>query len=367
MRVLRPIVSVVTALAFFAQATGLAYASPPQADVQPVPYNPSQPIPVPAQPASPAPPAVVVAPTPAGVAPAAVAPPMVAQAPAYAATGPGGDAVYLKGGGMMRGTLVEMLPNDHATIQLPTGQNAIIEWGKIDHIERAPAGMAAQPPIGRVGPRMGPMMRRALEGGSVLVHLEADQGVVLQSISPGSGRWAFVCAAPCDAQLPLAAQYRIAGEGVRPSRPFGIEAPPGQHVTINVAAASRAGFSGGVALSSVGLAGVIVGLSVVLFGALQACNVEDAAGDCLGTANGGVETAGAIITIAGVALTIGGVILMASNARSHATQTIGEVLPPPPARPETAWLRAPFWNDSLRDSALGQPKSMGVPLFSHSF
>src|ERR1700722_902025 len=114
MRVLRPIVSVVTALAFFVQATGLAHA---QSDVQPVPYNPSQPVPVPAQPSyPPAPPPVVAPPT------------MVAPAPSYAPAGVGGDSVYMKGGGMMRGTMVEMLPNDHVTLQLPTGQNAVIEW-----------------------------------------------------------------------------------------------------------------------------------------------------------------------------------------------------------------------------------------------
>jgi hypothetical protein len=351
MRVLRPIVSVVTALAFFVQATGLAYAAPPQADVQPVPYNPSQPIPVPAQPAYPAAPAPVPAPS-----------------PGYTQAGAGGDSVYLKGGGMMRGTLVEMLPNDHATLQLPSGQNAIIEWGKIDHIERAAptVGPLAPPVSGGFAP---PPRRPRFEGGnrgSAVVHLDADPGVVLESISPGSGRWALVCAAPCDAAVPLGRQYRIAGEGIRPSRAFGIEAAPGGHAEISVSAATKGGFQGGIALSSVGAGAIIVGLTVVFVGALGACGDGDF-GTCDGPANGGLETAGAIISLAGVALLVGGIILTVSNARTKATQTVGDIVPPAPSRPETAWLRAPIWHDSVRDSSTGQPKSTGVPLLSYSF
>jgi len=289
-------------------------------------------------------------------------PPMVAPAPSYAPSGPGLDSVYLKGGGMMRGTMVEMLPNDHVTLQLPTGQNAIIEWGKIDHIERAAVGVAPQPPVGR--PFQQPPRRRAVvERGSVLVHMDAEEGVVLESIAPGSGRWALVCAAPCDAQVPLGREYRISGEGIRPSRPFGIQAPPGQRVTLSVVTGSRAGYSGGLALTSVGSAAVVVGLFVVLFGALGTC---DSFGNCT-PADGGVETAGLVITLAGVAVLVGGIILVASNSRSRATQTIGELVPQAPARPETAWLRAPLWHDAIRESAAGQPKSIGIPIFSHSF
>jgi hypothetical protein len=356
MHVLRSVVSVVTALAFFLQATGLAYASPPQGDVQPVPYNPSQPVPLAPQPT------YAPAPAPAPVAPPA---PGYASAPVYARAAAGGDAVYMKGGGVIRGTMTEMVPNDHVTIQLPTGQPAIVEWGKIDHIERAAPGVAAvTPPL--VSALPAPRRHVVVEGATVIVHLEADPGVALESIAPGSGRWALVCAAPCDAQVPLGRQYRIAGEGIRASRAFRIEAPPGQRVTITVSAASKSAFSGGIALSSVGAAGIVVGLSVVLFGALEACSLVDPnTGACVGSSDGTVETVGLVITLVGAAVLVGGLIMLASNTRTHATQTLGELTAQPP-RPETAWLRTPLWHESARDSG-GLPKAMGVPLLSHSF
>jgi hypothetical protein len=354
MHVLRSVVSVVTALAFFVQATGLASASPPQGDVQPVPYNPSQPVPLAPQPA--------YAPAPAPVAPPA---PGYAPAPVYAPAAPGGDAVYMKGGGMIRGTMTEMVPNDHVTIRLPTGQFAIVEWGKIDHIERAAPGVAAVTPplVSALPPPRGHMV---VEGATVIVHLDADPGIVLESIAPGSGRWALVCAAPCDAQVPLGRQYRIAGEGIRASRAFRIEAPPGQRVTITVSAASKSAFSGGIAVSSVGAAGIVVGLSVLLFGALEACDVVDPnTGACVGSSDGTVETVGLVITLVGAAVLVGGLVLLASNTRTHAVQTLGALTAQPP-RPETAWLRAPLWHEASRDSG-GLPKAMGVPLFTHSF
>ncbi len=340
MRVLRPLISVITALAFFLQVTGLAYAQSPPGDVQPVPYAPAQPVPVPGGGVQVAP-----APQPQGVAPAGIGP----------------DAVYLKGGGMMRGTLIEMLPNDHATIQLPTGQNAIIEWGKIDHIERA-APAAVRPPV--MMPGLAPPVVAVAPRGSAFVHLDTDQGLVLESIAPGTGRWAMVCAAPCDAQLPIGREYRISGEGVRPSRPFGLGAAPGQRVIITASGASRGAFAGGVALTTVGTAAVIIGLVVLLVGAAGTCDAFS--GVCTGSSSG-AETAGAVISIAGAAAMVGGIILMASNARTRTTQIVAQALPPAPDRPQTAWLRAPIWHESPRESASGLPKTVGIPLLSHSF
>jgi hypothetical protein len=373
MKLLRSAVSVTTALAFFVQATGLAYAQ----DVQPVPYAPSQPVPLPSSPPSGA------APVPAQPPPPSIPPPAYTPAPgtapgpvpAYAPAPRGGpgDTVYLKDGGMMRGTLVELLPNDHVTMQLPTGQIASIEWARIDHIERGTvqaAPMAPMPPMmGAPPPRGVDRRHRGGSGATAFLHIDADPGIVLESISPGSGRWAVVCAAPCDAQVPLEREYRIVGEGIRPSRAFAIEANPGQHVVMSVSAASRAGFSAGLALSSVGGAAVVVGLVVLFYGAFGACQTTDAFGDCLATqADPGVETVGAVISIAGVAILVTGIILMASNARTHAVQSVSvaDLLPTPPARPETAWLRAPMWHDSTKEST-GFARPMGFPIFSRSF
>jgi hypothetical protein len=260
---------------------------------------------------------------------------------------------------MLRGTLIEMLPNDHATIQLATGQNAVVEWGKIDRIEAAQGGAIREPgaPYHKK-PRPGP-------GPTVFVHVEGDEGVVLDSIAPGSVRWTRVCVAPCDAELPLTQMYRIDGENIRRSRPFSLSASPGQHVVISVSPASKSGFAGGVALASVGVAALTVGLVVLLVGAVGQCSEEDEFGNCYGyTPNSGLESAGGIISLAGVGLIVGGVILLASNSRTRETQRNSAF--ERPAHPDTAWLRAPTWHDTVRDS-VGQPKAMGLPLFTQRF
>jgi hypothetical protein len=267
---------------------------------------------------------------------------------------PGGDAVYLKGGGVIRGTLLEMLPNDHATILLPTGQSARVEWNRIDHIERQFA-QAPAPALGLVPP----------SSGSVLVHLDADDGVVLEHIAPGSGRWRPACTAPCDAELPLADQYRIGGDSIRRSRPFVLVGNPGQHVLISVSPASKGAFTGGIALSSVGAAAFGLGLVVLLIGAIGTCTEEDDFGVCDATTpNNGLETTGVVITLAGVGMMIGGIVLVASNSRTRETQSLSAFAPLP--RPDTAWLRTPMWKDLARDSA-GEPKAMTLPVFTRSF
>jgi hypothetical protein len=361
MRVLRPLTSLVTALAFFVQATGLAYAAPPDG-VQPVPYAPSQPVPLPAAPPSPQPPAT------------APASPLSGYSIVGTFANPGpttavpADAVFLKDGGMVRGTLIEMLPNDHVTVQLPPGQSSVIEWGRIDHIERATLQVAPTGPAPSVpGPR-GPRHRVAA-GPTAFVHLDADQAIVLESLSDQGGwpHWSAVCTAPCDAELPLRHEYRLAGGDMRPTRPFGLAANPGQHVVLHVSPASKGAFTAGVVLTSVGGAAIAVGLVVLLFGALGACEQTDVFGDCLQSqANTGVETAGAIVSLAGVGLLIGGIILTVTNARSHETQLVSELVRPALARPETAWLRGPLWHDSVKDVS-GTPKPIGLPLFSGSF
>jgi LPXTG-motif cell wall-anchored protein len=287
--------------------------------------------------------------------PAPPPPPAIAAAPGP----PGGDAVYLKGGGMIRGTLLEMLPNDHATIQLSNGQNAIVPWNRIEHIERQlPQGQA---PMVGVGPGV---VSAPPETGSVVVHMDADDGVVLERIQPGSGRWILACTAPCDAALPLADEYRIGGRSIRRSRPFVLAGSPGQHIQISVSPASKGAFTGGIALSSVGAAALGIGLIVLLVGAIGTCTDEDEFGVCdASTPNTGLETTGAVITLAGVGLMVGGIVLLASNARTRETQTTAFA---PPARLDTAWLRAPMWHDATRESA-GQAKTMGFPVFTRSF
>src|SRR5207249_5202899 len=82
--------------------------------------------------------------------------------------------------------------------------------------------------------------------------------------------WTFACGAPCDADLPLSAEYRIGGSGIRSSRAFSLAARPGEHVTLDVTTSSTGGFAGGIVLTSLGGLTMIVGLALILVGSAQA-------------------------------------------------------------------------------------------------
>ncbi len=333
------------ALAFLAAlhlvaVTTPALAAPPSGGVQPVPYSPSQPVPV-TQPASPRP------------APAAAP----AQAPVVVGNTGGTDTVYLKGGGMIRGHLVEVIPNDHATIALPTGQTAIVEWSRIDRIEQqqAPPNVVVQ--SGTPAP--------SAPRGSVWVHIETDREIVLEG-SPPEGGWAVVCNAPCDRELPLDYSYRITGPGIRRSKVFQIGAQAGQRVVISVNPGSTGAFVGGIVLASIGIPVILVGLIVVLVGAVENACSTDTSGVCTsGNSGSSTETTGWIITLVGVGSIVTGIILIAGNARTSQTQ---EILAPgaQPAHKDDAWLRLPTWHEPSNFET-GLPKAQTVPIFSHSF
>jgi hypothetical protein len=290
MKTVRSAVSVVTALAFTVQV-GMAFATPPP-DVQPIPYAPAQPIPLPSA-ASQTPPAAV--PMQRGAAP----PTYLPQPP------PPGVTVILPQPGLM---------------------------------------MAAAP--------------------VAFVHLEAESGVVLESALPRGRQWTTVCAAPCDVPLPLDRDYRVSGEGIRNSRVFRLEANPGQRVIISVSPTSKGAFAGGIALTSVGAGGIVVGLVMVLVGLVNNCVTSVTCEQ--NQSNAPLEEAGASVALIGLGAMVAGIVLFATNIHSRATPTLAELMPAPVARPETAWLKAPVWHDSPRESSIA-PATVPYPVFSRSF
>ncbi len=302
--------------------------------VQPVPYNTSQPLPA-SQPMSAPPPA-----------PAPGRP-------------PGNDVVILKGGGMLRGKLLEVIPNDHATISLATGQNAIVQWSRIDRIEQqqqqaAPNVMVQPGGLGAPAPAASPM---------AMVHIETDKEVVLEG-KPQMGGWTVICQAPCDTQVPLDYEYRISGSSIRRSKPFSIQANPGQRVTLVVNPASKGAFIGGLVLTGVGPVVIIVGLFTALVGALEQTTTYDSFGNPSTVNNGqSTETTGWIISLVGVGMLVTGIILFSSNSKTKATQEVASA--DRPSR-DDAWLRLPTWHEGASvEKSL--PKAATVPIFSRSF
>jgi hypothetical protein len=306
---------------------------PPPPSVQPVPYAPSQPVPY------------------ASDAPAAVNVPRV-----------GSDVVYLKGGGMIRGNLVEALPNDHATVELATGQSAVIPWERIERIDRGVTG--ALPPT--YEPRPGfTSIPRAPEPTAV-VHVQSDGPVVVERRVGRS--WVYACSSPCDADLPITGTYRISGTEIRNTPAFQLNARPGDHVILDVTSASKGSFKSGIALTGVGGGAMIVGAIILLYVA-----VFDAAASAEGIPNpsddGTWNTAGGVLLAGGAAALVVGILLMTGNSHSGIEQSQGAQRPRSDAeaqRPRNdAWLRTPTWHDDK--GAAPVPKAIGVPLFETKF
>src|ERR1019366_4215298 len=136
---------------------------------------------------------------------------------------PGGDVIELKTGGLLRGTLIDAIPNGHARIQLVTGEVATVPGQGIARIDRgtgaAPSGGAAP---------------RAAADATVYVHIEGSDPAQLQRDNGDHRHWDTVCSAPCDQQVSLKETYRISGAGIRNSGPFTLSVQGGQREVLTV-------------------------------------------------------------------------------------------------------------------------------------
>src|SRR5215469_15236889 len=117
------------ALGLFVGLHGALVLATPAYAQSPAPYRPA-----PAQTYSPDQPSTPPPPPPAPTTAPAV------PAPGATSAG-GGDVIYLKNGGLLRGTLIDAIPGAHARIQLATGEVATVQWadiGRIEHLTRPP-------------------------------------------------------------------------------------------------------------------------------------------------------------------------------------------------------------------------------------
>lgn len=280
----------------------------------------------------------------------------------------GSDTVVLKDGGMLKGTLIEILPGDHATLTLANGQNAKIRWDVIDHIVRngvplSPA-QTAQPATTTQVAQPAPT-----DQGNVWVHVDGgDVDVEMQTMNgtPNGkrivGTWATMCSAPCDQELPLSGAYRLAGSGVRASRSFKLAGKPGDHVVISADPSSKGAFAGGIVLISVGVPVFVIGMFVELVVGLVNLGSR-ATGEYDDTS--GAQIVGLSMMGLGAAGVITGIVLIATNGSTHLDQTVG----PPDAKKAAAlgtdfFKRGPAWKDHDGPKL---PPMQSVPLFTGTF
>lgn len=280
----------------------------------------------------------------------AIARPVFAQVPPSGppstAPAPAGDVIHLKSGGQIRGTIVDVIPGSHARIQLATGEIATVPWSDIARVEsaRSPSTPAPPPPPPPVAPTA-PEARR-------LVHIEAPRQVALERQSSNPRVWIEVCSSPCDKYVSASGSYRIAGSGVRASRPFMLDAGTEERVVIDVDPGSKGWFVGGIVITSIGGGATIIGLLLALVGS--------ATKDLSGSHDSSLETAGLTCAAIGALSTVAGLIALTSNSSS--TATLSSVAPAPGGADGST--RAPTWHAS---TPTGAPKPFALPIFSATF
>ena len=166
----------------------------------------------------------------------------------------------------------------------------------------------------------------------VLVHLESPRPVRLESHAPDQKTWRVACGAPCDRELPLADEYRIAyrEKGMLPGRPFRLTADGQRSILVKVHPASADGMVGGGLL--IGLGGLFMvasALSGVVAILSQPCGADHATADEATRGDGWCGDAATFHTallisgagvLAATGSVVGGVLMIQASSRTSTTQ-----------------------------------------------
>ncbi len=238
--------------------------------------------------------------------------------PAWAPAAGAEDVVVLKDGGAVRGTVMEVLPNDHVSVKLADGRTAIITWSVVHHIEQAakPAAPASAPtPTPQAVPQT-TAPETPETTGSVHVTMEGDADAVLEQ--DHGGAWAQVCSGACGRDLPLGVAYRITGSGVKTSGSFHLLGKPGDHVVLHLNTASSAAFSGGVTMAVLGGLAATIGFWGTLIA--TSANTDDSDYSYEEPHDNSVVP-WVVTTLVGAAVGTIGLVMAVSNEKTKVTQS----------------------------------------------
>jgi hypothetical protein len=272
------------------------------------------------------------------------------------------DALYLRSGSLFRGRVTELVPKDHVTIVVETGEARRFDWADVDHVVVGPPAPALAAPA-PAAPAPAAPAPKAPE--LAHVHVETPRPVVLYRRPPGSTAWEEVCSSPCDEELPVGGTYRVTGNGV-PARDFGLQANGGEYVVVGVEPASIAGVVGGAILTAAGFVGVLVGANMDADQRLGECGAGATTPGC--TADASAGTQGDVVATVGSLALVGGALLLYFSARTDVRTTAHRPSSVAPALPPDASLRRPIWRSaSSVERAVAAPAATFPVLFDRAF
>jgi hypothetical protein len=263
----------------------------------------------------------------------------------------GQDVITIKGGGILRGTIIDALPGAPARIQLATGEIATVAAADILRIEHAGATIGPAKPAPPASP---PPSSPQPSGHMVWVHLDASGDARLEQDSGEGGRWVSVCTAPCDQALPVSSDYRIGGGQMKASAAFKLSGRQGDRVTITASGGSTAWFVVGVVMTAISSPLTLTGLSIGLVGTLVAnSNAQGTQGAA------GVATVGWVLFGVGAAGLLGGVLLVVNNSKTTVDLSS-------PGSNADAWRWTPTWREASVESR-SMPLFYDVPVLHGQF
>jgi hypothetical protein len=194
---------------------------------------------------------------------------------------------------------------------------------------------------------------------TVVVHMNTPESVELQRRDT-NGEWRPVCSSPCDRPLAEHRQYRVAGEGVRPSAELTLEGH-GERISLEARPSSSGWFTGGIVLVSTGGAFLATGVFVAtVVASLQGVAGAAGAGDQSDSAS--TVRVGIVLIVVGAAAVATGIVAIVSN-RSTGVFVQGA---PPPRDSNVAPTRGAIWGDPSKIEA-ALPAVNWMPLFTTRF
>ncbi len=230
------------------------------------------------------------------------------------------DAIYLRNGGVVRGTLIEAVPDRPVRIQLVTGEIYTAAWKDVDHVMAASSAGTTVAGAGRSVEGSSPPVP---SGPMTTLHVDSPRNVEIQGHPRDSEEWITVCTGPCDKPVPIAWEYQVRGADVKASRVFTLQASPGTATSVRVDPGSRSALTLGVVSVCVGGPVALVGLIVAAVGAKG--SYEETRNGVTTTQQVGPATlpVGLGILGVGVAAVVAGGIVAVDNASTTVTPSGG--------------------------------------------
>lgn len=205
--------------------------------------------------------------------------------------------------------------------------------------------------------------------GKVVVHLEGSTAVNLDYRASESAAWEYVCTAPCDVPVTLGGQYRVMGDGLRPSDAFVLDssrARKGGPVVLDVRPGEQKKYVAGLGILGGGMALVLTGAAVGAAAYLDETSRPPADGQTYTGYQEAMGAATALVVAGAIGTIVGGSFVL----RHESTSVDGAVLAPNASRAATSAPPRVAYVSSLPGPSKERtnlPPVFSVPLIRGSF